>query len=454
MSAYFQIILWMALWLPAMQSWAQAAWFGPTSIDELASRPRVSLVFASPDEVSPLSYFGHTFLVFHHEEFPEIDAPLVEFMGQTAELDHWALQALFGSIPGRYQLQRFLYKAREYDFENRDLWIYTLKISEAERQEIVKRLRERLPQVHPYQFTGQNCGAYIEELLPFVDEPQPFYTLPIRTLQNPKVQSRIESARVQLSQRSQGRLSQDKADLLRYQFAREADRSKRQEIFQNLKNLPAPQPQVRTDDPATFSGRRRLGLQFFSGEASHITLSPYAQDFFTPAHEVVPGSVLRILETAVRIDRNAAALDRLEIFHLEAMSASDDWTDGMVRHLEFGWQKQLEIQEQPGWRLRWGNGYAWQATPHLLWGAKFFVDLNLRMKTRTGLLLDAGGILYAEQALTSRTRAFVRFEQSALPQYGNWSEWNVGLSHAPWPGITLEAGASPRDWHFGLMQHF
>ncbi|HYX35011.1 MAG TPA: DUF4105 domain-containing protein [Oligoflexus sp.] len=428
---------------------AQEHWFGSTTLEDIQTRPRVSLVFASQDEVHPLSYFGHTFLVFHREPLPEIDAPIVEFLGQTEGIDGWAWKALVTSIPGRYQLQRFLYKARAYELENRDLWIYTFSQTDSEREALIRNLEEALSTAYPYQFTSKNCGAYIEALLPMAPSKS-LFTLPMNSVQNPEFTARVTKVQVVLAQRTQGRLTQDPADLLRYQFAREADPDKRQAIFAQLKNTPGTLQQVKTDDPARFSGRRRLGVQWVSPTEQHLLLAPYAQDFYTAGAEVPAGSVLRILQGDIAMDSDGLRWDALDLFHLEAMTAKDAWSDSHVRHLEFAYQRALPMNRKPGWLLRWGTGYAWAPWKGFLLGVKGLLDLNISESIQN----DLGARLYLEHKINSRLRLSWEYHQSVLPQLDFWSQTTARVSYTLASRWILEADGNRSHQRAGLILNF
>lgn len=145
-----------------LKSWAE--WGGEPTYDELKRFTIVSIGFASQDLKSPVSHFGHTFLVFHNQNIPEANALTIEFTGEAPTLTS-NISALLTSVPGKYSLNYFSSKVRDYDFENRSIWIYRLNFSDEE----INRLREYFlrnsDNKFAYDFGQHNCAFYIAKSL-------------------------------------------------------------------------------------------------------------------------------------------------------------------------------------------------------------------------------------------------------------------------------------------------
>ncbi|HVZ71912.1 MAG TPA: DUF4105 domain-containing protein [Polyangia bacterium] len=135
------------------------------TVDELERLRHVSLVFAAEDIRAPVSMFGHTLLVFHDEPFPEPDAIVVEFVGRPSDVRLGYLRALFAAVPGEYRLRAFRDKELEYDGENRDLWVHTIRLEDDERAQLIRSIRHALAHAAPYNFVVANCSERIHELV-------------------------------------------------------------------------------------------------------------------------------------------------------------------------------------------------------------------------------------------------------------------------------------------------
>ncbi len=137
-----------------------ADWGKLPVLTELSHYSKVSLGFASQDIKSPISIFGHTFLVFHHQEIPEADALIVEFTGDAPDFLA-GVSALISSVPGRYSLSYLSEKRRQYDGENRSLWLYGLKFDERELQRLIEYFLQSKNIQYPYDFSQKNCAFYV-----------------------------------------------------------------------------------------------------------------------------------------------------------------------------------------------------------------------------------------------------------------------------------------------------
>jgi hypothetical protein len=135
------------------------------TVQELAAFEHVSLVFASEDVKAPVSMFGHTFIVFHNEPFPEPDAIAVEFVGRLDGVSFGIVRSLFATIPGQYRLRSFRDKELEYEGEDRALWIYTVRLDADERAALQRSIALRLVYGDDYNFVIANCSQRVHSLL-------------------------------------------------------------------------------------------------------------------------------------------------------------------------------------------------------------------------------------------------------------------------------------------------
>lgn len=171
---------------------------GPFCGTELHSAARskkfLSLVFAGENLRSPISAFGHTFVVFHNEEVPEPDSVALEFLGITENISFSGLKALAGSLPGKYRWTCLVEKELLYDQENRDLWFYKINMTESERLNLIEEVS--LGELK-YGFIRNNCADRIHDLILKAarrTEPFEFIHEPIKGVRNLQEQGLVSRA--------------------------------------------------------------------------------------------------------------------------------------------------------------------------------------------------------------------------------------------------------------------
>lgn len=135
----------------------------------------VSLIFPASYLNSPSSMFGHTFLRLDRENQDE-DARLLAYtINYAADVNvadnelFYAYRGIFGGYPGVISVRPFYEKVQEYsDFENRDIWEYTLNLTPEETAQLVRHVWEIRPIRFDYYFIGENCSYRILSLLDIV----------------------------------------------------------------------------------------------------------------------------------------------------------------------------------------------------------------------------------------------------------------------------------------------
>jgi Domain of unknown function (DUF4105) len=125
---------------------------------------RISVVFSSQNNHQPESAFGHVFLLFHQEIQPEPDALAVEFVGHVASFSEM-IRSVGSEVEGRYRVVEFSQKSLEYDLEDRDLFIFELRVSAVEIKQLADNVSVELKKSYPYSFIKKNCGFYLNRLL-------------------------------------------------------------------------------------------------------------------------------------------------------------------------------------------------------------------------------------------------------------------------------------------------
>ncbi len=152
------------------------------------------LVFAAAFISSPSSMYGHTLLKFVRggksagEDLLDYTLNYGANTGSTVGLPYvW--RGLTGGFDGNYATAPFYLKVREYNFvENRDFWIYPLRLSEEQVRLLVAHAWELREVNFPYFFLHKNCALYLLELLEVLFPGReftahfPFWTVPVDTI--------------------------------------------------------------------------------------------------------------------------------------------------------------------------------------------------------------------------------------------------------------------------------
>ena len=139
---------------------------------------KVTLVFAASYLNSPSSMFGHTFLRLdppqEDEEADLLLANTISYAADAAEHDSellFAYRGIFGGYPGITSIRPYYEMIRLYnDIEHRDLWEYTLNLTQPEVDAMLAHTWEIQDKNFDYYFFDENC-AY--RLLALIDAARP-----------------------------------------------------------------------------------------------------------------------------------------------------------------------------------------------------------------------------------------------------------------------------------------
>lgn len=143
--------------LPAYCQWGE----NPTAKD-VSNFKKLSIVFAAQNTKSPLSMFGHVYLVFHNEENPEPNSISFEFTGSIDGVKDY-LGTLVGASSGFYKLDYFDNKRREYDLENRSSWRYEINLTDEELGLFKRNIAKLEGSKFKYSVFKNNCASYLIE---------------------------------------------------------------------------------------------------------------------------------------------------------------------------------------------------------------------------------------------------------------------------------------------------
>ena len=142
-------------------------------------KKHITIGFASQDLSSPVSMFGHTFLVLSDEFPPEPSSQAIEYVGKSINNSTKMFQAIFGELEDQIQLMDLFTKEREYNMQDRDLHFYELILSENEKNYLIKIIEQEIS-AHPknsrYGFFKNNCSFVIYNWIIKTKKYEPHYT--------------------------------------------------------------------------------------------------------------------------------------------------------------------------------------------------------------------------------------------------------------------------------------
>ena len=129
-------------------------------IKEIGAK-KITIILASAHMNSPASAFGHTFLRIDNNSNTPLLSYAVNYAAQTNENNGfiYAYQGLFGGYEGRYSITPYYKKLKEYsDLEQRDIWEYTLDLTQEEIDRLILHILEIRHFYADYFFLAENCS--------------------------------------------------------------------------------------------------------------------------------------------------------------------------------------------------------------------------------------------------------------------------------------------------------
>lgn len=385
-------------------SFAQLDWLKIPDSNQLYKKNRLSIVFASQNLKSPVSMFGHTFLVAHNEMPPEPDAITIEFLGRTYGDFNQYLNALVSRIEGEFRLSTFIIKNREYDFEDRNLWVYELNLTENEKNQIFSLVSDSIKkEKFSYTFLNRNCSYYIFNAVVFNKnfDQNSIYTLPkytIRELKNRGIiskspilietdQSRLNNYVNELSDQDNSRiklilagysydLSNERWEFkhgldlaLNFKIPREPDPNKRNLYFKTKQSImsyhlidKSENPTDKLYDPLDSYGDSNLRFGHALKENSVFIEGKFAQrDFYTSMNDGLSNSYLEIAKAKVSFDSDQGfQIQQFTIFKLESLLPGSDYNESFNRLIDLSfynntYEKHSSAHESV---LRFGQGFS------------------------------------------------------------------------------------------------
>jgi len=426
-----------ASFLESLQDSIQLDDFDSRLLDIAKSKKRISVVFASPIIHSPISSFGHLFLVFHDIPIPEEQAIVLDFTADSEVDLAIAVRSLTSGTPGRFRLRWFHQKRLEYDSEGRDLWVHEVDPIRL-NQGLVERLldsasaRNRKPSLD-YRFLNGNCSARILELLLEIDSPRQTYA-PRVAAPLDDLQYLFRAGWIRSGNRTPSLISRaaDSEEPIRSLLQRLVVSGKspdpdlvhgsRDEILGGLRDLRQLRalPHARPDfDRATPPLNMTWGEDFrvgYAGQwnASHssgggITFEYRrgALDWVRADTSLFSGSELRYLSASAQISPAGIGITHLGLVRLDSFEPSTFLQNGLTRFVDFGFQSDVvqfsDIRLSENLLLQLGSGKTWQvlSSPKMLYGVTPFLAAGVGVRPGEGI--EGKGDLGIRQTLSLNT---------------------------------------------------
>jgi len=446
-------------------AFAKFDWLKLPEPDQLYSKKRLSIVFASQNLKSPVSMFGHTFLVAHNEMPPETDAITIEFLGKTSGSFSQYFNALVSHIDGEFRLSKFIIKNREYDFEDRNLWVYELNIPDYEKEQVFSSISSAIKnQNFTYTFLNKNCSFYIfNTVINNRDFDQgSIYTLPKYTIRELKKRGYINKSplfietdqsklikflnslntdeRTKINQVIEG-YSYPLADetlgtrkgldfALTYKIPREPSPEKRTQYFNTKKQLmdiiPRNQTQYDEDfkqnDPIEVYGDASIKLGYEVKSQSAILEGKFAQrDFYTSRNDGLSNSYLEIVKGKLFINKEEnIKLQQFTLFKLESLVPIGDYNEPFNRLIDLSFYKHPYEKNKTADEilLRYGHGLSIKLG-NLTFGAIPYLGLRyFNFSSNNGVEMDLGALTklnYWLNDTVSIEGSFINYFLTKLP---------------------------------------
>jgi hypothetical protein len=132
----------------------------------------VTLVFPAAYLNSPSSMFGHTLMRLNpggsRGEVP-LAAYALNYAANVNASDNdllYAYRGLFGGYPGVFSIVPYYQMIKKYnELENRDIWEYTLNLSQTEVDQLLRHAWEVRTITFDYYFLTENCSYHMLSLL-------------------------------------------------------------------------------------------------------------------------------------------------------------------------------------------------------------------------------------------------------------------------------------------------
>lgn len=381
----------------------------------------VSLIFASYYMNNPASTYGHTFLRLNRPASDPTSTHhlldyTVNFAAQPTTNNGilYALYGLAGLFRGTFSTMPYYIKVQQYNnLESRDLWEYSLRLTPAQVDLMVRHLWELGQTSMAYFFFNRNCSY---QLMPLLEVADPalrmsadfrFKTIPSDTLRavrrqpgfagdgerRPSARSALLAQRTLLSRHEawlterllkpgdhtadlnplpgdrQALVLDTARDLLRYRSGYAPDQpatvgEKEQQLLLRRSAIDASTVPLPSDPELSVSpdrGHRTGRIAFTQGVSNRsafqeLQLRPALQDLDDSAYGYLPGSQLEMFNTRIRYDdrRKTPYLEELSLVDIVSLPSWDAWVHKPSWKVNAGARVAHELNKDPENSLYFG----------------------------------------------------------------------------------------------------
>ncbi len=343
----------------------------------------ITLLFPSMYLNNPASMFGHTFLRLDSQGISPLLSYTLSYAAATDQSDSAVLyvyRGLSGGYPGVFNIQPYYETVRAYgDIEHRDIWEYSLNLSVAEVDQLLRHIWEIRNVTFDYYFIRENCAYRLLSLLD-VARPgmqltrtaHPLYALPADTVRTvataglietatyrPALNSRIQLMYQQLDQPLRNTALSLAADQTAAQSLTDTGLSQRHqaqvlELAHEIRNFTEPDNREAGHDLLLARSRLSLDSQTqtfqFNGarpDQGHVSarwhvgvgkleqqrfiefgIRPVFHDLLDPVAGFVEGAAISVLDTRLRWYEHTQQLklQQLTVFSLMSLSPVTAWS--------------------------------------------------------------------------------------------------------------------------------
>lgn len=135
---------------------------------EMIEPKRATIVFPTYFLNNPASMFGHTFINISTEYSNQLLSNAVNYSAYTGTANgcFYTFNGVFGLFKGYYSILPYYKKIQEYsDMDQRDMWEYSLNLTEKELERMVHHIFEMEQIYSDYFFFDENCSFNLMFLL-------------------------------------------------------------------------------------------------------------------------------------------------------------------------------------------------------------------------------------------------------------------------------------------------
>lgn len=341
----------------------------------------VAIVHVSQYVSNPSSAFGHSFLLFQNSTRPLNIHMAVNNAADVAEdVSVWdyVTKGLFGGFPGGYSLEPLYIKIQEYNYiENRDMWIYELKLSEEEVDQLQNHIWELTANgTEAYYFLNRNCSVNIYNAIAAIKPGLDFfsshhlYVIPIESIQKvkslvtkktylPSMREKIIQKQEHLKKSKNPNIEQAEIDLELFEFKKSQNEGKlsekdaksyseqlikRSKLGQNKDILEIKSPEA--PDRATKTWRFAAGVGQYQDENFALySLAPLHRSIVQRTDGYLPNSEVMALKLDLLQDQNNRfSVNDFTLVKLVNLPTSSDFDSQTSFRVRLGFERKKDCE--------------------------------------------------------------------------------------------------------------